>query len=98
MRKLIIRRAADAQMIAAARWYGHKGGPVLRVRFAAALLAGIAAIRDRPLSFPVVLTRRIGKIRRAGLSTFPYSLYFAVKDDTIVLIHVRHQARRPLRP
>jgi plasmid stabilization system protein ParE len=97
MRKLIIRRAADAQMIAAAQWYGREGGLRLRARFAAALVAGIAATRNRPMSFPVVLQRRIGPVRRAGLSTFPYSLYFAVKDDTVILLYVRHQSRRPLR-
>lgn len=95
--KLTIRRSAEQSILAAARWYAREGGFRLRTRFVAAVLATTVAIRQAPARFPVVKTdRRFGDVRRAMLAVFPYSVYFFVRGEEIVIVHVRHQARRPL--
>jgi toxin ParE1/3/4 len=35
-------------------------------------------------------------VRKFPLGRFPYFIYYVVERDEVVIIHIRHQARRPL--
>jgi toxin ParE1/3/4 len=35
-------------------------------------------------------------VRRMLIGRYPYLIYYAVENDEIVILHVRHGARRPL--
>jgi toxin ParE1/3/4 len=40
-------------------------------------------------------TELIG-VRRLPLGNFPYAIFYTVEGDEVVVLHVRHGARRPL--
>jgi toxin ParE1/3/4 len=46
---------------------------------------------DNPRQFPTVSKN----IRRALLHSFPYSLFFVVKDDALIVIACFHASRDP---
>lgn len=52
-------------------------------------------IMDRPLMYPVAYE----SVRRALLRRFPYSVFFVIEGDRVVVHAVHHQRRDPaLRP
>jgi addiction module RelE/StbE family toxin len=35
-------------------------------------------------------------VRKFPLGRFPYFVYYVVEEDEVVIVHIRHQVRRPL--
>ncbi|MGB3633164.1 MAG: type II toxin-antitoxin system RelE/ParE family toxin [Rubrobacteraceae bacterium] len=91
-RRLVFRPEADLEINAAAEWYEARGQG-LAVEFLRVLDACIESIRRNPLLYPVVS----GKMRRAVLRRFPYSVIYVVRDDEIVVIACFHGQRDPKR-
>jgi toxin ParE1/3/4 len=89
-RRLQLTKASEQDIEDAADWY-HQQAPQVIPRFEAALDAALAHARQRPLSYPVV--RR--DVRRVVLQRFPYSVFFQVIGDAVLIIAVLHQARDP---
>ena len=56
-----------------------------------AIDAVIERMSDSPRQFPTVFK----SVRRALLRSFPYSLFFVVKDDTLIVIACFHASRDP---
>lgn len=54
--------------------------------------AGLRSIRERPLAWPAW---KGGPVRRRVLQGFPYSLFFKVNTDEVVILAVAHHSRRP---
>jgi plasmid stabilization system protein ParE len=90
--QLLVRPAAAADIDEAFLWYEDQH-PGLGHEFLAAAQTVIDAIAKDPLRYPVI--RR--STRRALLRRFPYSIYFRVYDETIVVVACMHGRRSPRR-
>jgi len=90
IRRIILSPDVETDIKAVALWYRHKE-PSVGFRFSAELRLTLRLIAQFPYAFPVISA----DIRRALMKAFPYSLYFALKDDTVAVIALFHQHRRP---
>jgi plasmid stabilization system protein ParE len=89
-RRVLIRPEAQADIKEAVSWYESRE-PGLGIRFKLEARTAIRRIGDNALMFPAIDTR----VRRALLSSFPYSVYFTVEDKGVVIRSVLHQHRHP---
>jgi plasmid stabilization system protein ParE len=86
------RPQADADLLEARAWYdAQENGR--GTAFFEAVSAMVHRIADMPLAFPIV----DGQIRRAVLRTYPYSVYFQVRADHILVVAIMHNSRDPRR-
>lgn len=83
---------ANEDLLEARAWYDNVGAD-LGDRFALAIEDTIEAIAQHPLQFPVVYRKR----RRAGVWRFPYSIFFELQEQRIVVIACFHGRRNPRR-
>ncbi len=81
---------ADEEFREAARYYESEAAGV-GLSFITAVHKGVAEIVDLPLAAQVI---RAG-IRKKVLRHFPYNLFYAIEADTLVIVAVAHQRRRP---
>jgi len=79
---------AEADIDSASLWY-EPTDPKLGFRFMSEADATIKRIRQYPYAFPLIR----GKVRRALLKRFPYSVYYSVLSDGVSIIAVLHQRR-----
>ena len=89
-RRVSIRPEAQADIREALSWYEGRE-PGLGMRFKLEVRTAIRRIGDNALMFPAIDTR----VRRALLSSFPYSVYFTVEEKEVVIWAVLHQHRHP---
>jgi toxin ParE1/3/4 len=87
---VIFTQAARAELIEAQDWYEGEASGLGR-RILQAIDALIERMSDNPRQFPTVSKN----IRRALLHSFPYSLFFVVKDDALIVIACFHARRDP---
>ena len=86
MSRLILSPDAQADIKAAVRWYRREGSDLgFRFKYETRLI--LDRIAKYPFAFPLV----DDGIRRALLKRFPYSIYFIVKRQTVVVLAVLHQ-------
>lgn len=90
--RLVIRAAAEADVLDAALWYEQRS-PGLGAEFLRALDATLSDIATMPERYPLVR----GKARRALLRRFPYGVYFVVTPDLVGVIACMHARRDPRR-
>ena len=90
MHSVIFTRAARAELIEAQDWYERESTGLGR-RFRQAIDALIGRMSDNPRQFPMVFKN----VRRAVLRRFPYSLFFVVEDDALIVIACFHASRDP---
>jgi toxin ParE1/3/4 len=66
-------------------------------RAAASVRARIEALVEQLSYFPYLAqeTERMG-VRRVPLGNYPYVIFYTVEADEIVILRIRHGARRPL--
>lgn len=80
----------EDEMVEAADWYDDQrlglGDELL-----AAIDVAIDRIGERPFSFP----RVHGDTRRAEVHRFPYSVFFRVHEERILILAVLHGSRDP---
>ena len=81
-------RAARAESIEAQDWYEREAAGLGR-RFREAIDALTARMSANPHQFPVVFKN----VRRALLRRFPYSLFFVIEDDILLVIAVSCKPR-----
>ena len=83
---------AKAEFYGAEQWYAEVSGQLSK-RFVQAVEDTVQLIAESPLRFPVVHRGR----RRALVKRFPYSLFYQVEPDRILLIACFHGKRNPRR-
>lgn len=88
--QLIIRDEAEAELEEAYQWYeAQKTGLgkdlVLRVD------ACLSLIRKNPYAYSV----KYKQVRQAFVHRFPYSIFYVVVEDAIVVLSVFHSKRTP---
>jgi hypothetical protein len=80
------------ELIGAQDWYESETTGLGR-RFRQAIDALAQRMSANPLQFPIVFKN----VRRALLRRFPYSLFFVIEDETLLVISCFHASRNPLR-
>jgi len=89
---VVFTQAARAELIEAQDWYeGEASG--LGGRFRQAVDTLVGRMSADPRQFPVVFRN----VRRALLRSFPYSLFFVIEDETLLVIACLHASRDPSR-
>ena len=88
--RLVSEPQADLEIEAAFQWY-EKEQPGLGMEFLGELRATYSRIVEGPLKYQHL---RSG-VRRALLRRFPYAVYFAVEQGSIVVLAVLHASRDP---
>lgn len=81
---------ADEELREAAHYYESEAAGV-GLSFIAAVHKGVAEIVELPLASEVI---RAG-IRKKVLKHFSYNLFYAIETNTLVIVAVAHQRRRP---
>ncbi len=81
---------AEREFREAARYYENEA-PGVGIAFIVELHKAVATIVDNPLA-----ARTVRKsIRKKVLSRFPFNVLYSVEDETVVIVAVAHQKRRP---
>jgi plasmid stabilization system protein ParE len=88
----ILRPAAAADIEEAYEWYEHQRVG-LGDEFLAAVSTLIQSLETYPEGFPVVYRQT----RRANLRRFPYSLFYRIIDDQVIVVACMHGQRHPRR-
>ena len=89
-RRTFVRPEAQNDIREAARWHEDREFG-LGLRFMREVRTSLEHISDSPLRFPIIEEN----VRRALLHKFPYSIYFVNEPDSVSIIAVLHQHRRP---
>ena len=90
--RLVVRAAAEADVLDAALWYEQRS-PGLGTEFLRAVDVTLAEIARMPERFPLVYR----EARRAFLRRFPYAVYFVAAPDLISVVACMHARRDPRR-
>lgn len=87
---IVFRESAAHQLREAQGWYeSQRAG--LGAEFARSLEAVVHRIARQPEGAPLVWE----DVRRAHLKRFPYSIFFIVETDRVVVLSCMHQRRDP---
>jgi plasmid stabilization system protein ParE len=89
---IVFTQAARDELMEAQDWYEGEA-TVQGRRFRQAIDALVERLSDNPRQFAVVFRN----VRRALLRRFPYSLFFVVEDDALIVIACFHASRDPSR-
>ena len=91
MTQLVFSKLAQADVLAAGRWYAERA-PRSAALFAVEIDRAVARIAAAPASWPQVSPR----LRRCVVRRFPYLLLFRIQSDGSVLVAaVAHQRQSP---
>lgn len=90
MKPIVLHPAAEAEMLAAARYY-DVCQPGLGGRFLDEASRAGGRITDNPEAWSVIS----GSIRRCLLNNFPFGLIFRIESERIYLLAVMHLRREP---
>ncbi len=88
--RIVFRRSARREFDDAADRYDEQR-PGLGEEFILEIDQAVANAAASPERFPVVF----GDVRRAVARRFPYSVYFRVRRDAVVVLSVFHGRRNP---
>lgn len=92
MNSPIFRPAAASDVEDAYQWYEHQRRG-LGDEFLSALSTAIQSVLEYPERFPVVYRQ----MRRINLRRFPYSLFYRIYNDEIIVVACMHGRRDPRR-
>lgn len=91
-RRIVLRPEARAELADAADWYRSRSG-VVAAAFGSVIRETIARIAERPHAFAEI----VPGVRRALTTQFPYAVFYAEEDDSIIVLAIKHQAQDPAR-
>lgn len=89
---LVILPEAEAEARVAFEWYLERN-PVAAQRFEDAMDQAVELIVERPFAWP--LEDADVDARRFLLRRFPYSVVYRVVGETVTVVAIAHQSRRP---
>jgi len=90
--RVIFTPAARSEIIEAQEWYEEQQAG-LGARFRAELESLVSRIGENPYQFPAALE----DAHRSRLRKFPYSLFFRIETDLLIVIPCFHGSRDPQR-
>ena len=89
-RKLIVHAEARLEILEALTWYAERS-PVAASAFVQELADMVSLAQRSPQSWP----RTSGNTRYIVFARFPFDLVFRLKGETLEIVAVAHQRRRP---
>ncbi len=87
---VILTAAAERDLTDAVDWYDARASS-LGLRFLDEFEVLIARLTANPRQFPVIM----GEARRAGFRSFPYGLFFRIRDPVVDVFACFHASREP---
>ena len=90
--RILVSREAEDEILDTFLFYESRR-PALGARFLTSLAATLDRLAKHPESSPLVY----GRIRRARLLRFPYSVLYTVRGEALRLLALMHDRRRPER-
>jgi len=84
------KRAAAAEVESAIAWYAKPG-----INQTSAFINDLQLTESHLRTHPALYQRVEGDVRRAVLRRFPYSLFFLIEQDQVVVLAFMHQHQRP---
>lgn len=90
MRRLVVRRAAQADLAAAVRWYVDQ-----RASLGQAFRVSVKAALSNALEQPARHRRVHGDVRAVRVQRYPYRVFFIEEQESVVVIAVLHVRREP---
>lgn len=91
-KRVEMRPAARQDFLEASDWYRTEDVD-LNAKFVGAVRETFKSITDRPLSYPIVSGNFV---RRAVVKKFPFSIYFTIDEDLILVLAIFHDSRNPI--
>lgn len=88
--RLVSTPEADLEIERAFQWYENEQSG-LGVEFLEELRRAYHQIVDNPLKYPIIRLNT----RRALVRRFPYAVYFATENETVIVLAVLHTSRNP---
>ena len=88
--RIVFRQAAKSEFEDAAAWYDERR-PGLGEEFIFEIEEAVTKAAAAPQRYPVVF----GDVRRTVARRFPFSVYFRVRKDALVVLAVFHGRRDP---
>lgn len=88
---LRVHPAADREVVAATTWY-RESSEDAAIDFAGAVREGLQLIRQQPAASP---RWECSEVHRKVLRRFPYSIFYLVEDEAVVIVAIAHHKRRP---
>jgi toxin ParE1/3/4 len=89
--RLRVHPAADREATAATTWYRDRSEDAA-IDFARAVREGVQAVRQRPARWP---RWQRSEVRRKVLRRFPFSIFYLVEPEGVVIVAIAHHKRRP---
>ena len=89
--RILVRPEAAREVQAAFDWYEEKSEG-LGLEFLRAADACLAGIKRNPLASPEVHQQ----VHRALLRRFPYTLFYIIKEESIIVLACFHAKRSPI--
>jgi toxin ParE1/3/4 len=87
---VVFRRAAKSEFEEAAIWYDKRRSG-LGQEFIFEIEQSLVSVAAAPHRYPIIF----GDVRRTVARRFPYSVYFRVRADAVVVLAVFHGRRDP---
>jgi len=84
------KRAASAEVEAVISWYARPG-----VNQASSFVKDLERTESHLRTQPVLYRQIEGEIRRAVLRRFPYSLFYVIERDEVIVLACMHQHQKP---
>jgi toxin ParE1/3/4 len=91
VKRLRFHPEARIEALSSATWYRERSREAA-LTFTSAVTEAVQAIRERP---EACAPWRHTNIRRRLLRRFPYSHFYVVENDLVVIMAVAHHKRRP---
>lgn len=91
MPRIEIHGAAEDELREAARYYRRKESHRLELDF----IEKFVKARGEILSFPHMWPRSLAGTRCKRMERFPYSIFYVLREDRIIIVAVAHQRREP---
>ena len=88
MRNIVFRASANAELVAAKAWYDQQRHG-LGDEFARSLESAINRVVRNPFAAPAVYKN----VRRVLLKRFPYSVFYVVDGDNLLVLSCLHTRR-----
>lgn len=88
--KRILHPSAEIEFEEAAAWYRRTDQDL-----ANDFVVEVEKTADQILANPLIFNARKNQVRRANLSRFPYYIPFRIQEQTIQILAIAHNARKP---